>query len=174
MPCGFCGRDGCSISLVVNGKKTEMRSNCPFHYDFNYGAAVKYSAHSPSTNVPIHCPLCPVAVSTGLPTTFWKYNIDDHIHNVHRDADGHPIELPAGMNLKKHISLKEADRLGIAKETVTARRRDIEIPNTSDISDGEQNTSTARAQKPKSSRKRAATATSIGAAAQRPSTKKMK
>ncbi|KAI0771756.1 hypothetical protein BC629DRAFT_1244762, partial [Irpex lacteus] len=57
-PCGFCGRDGCMIALQIQGKKYEIRSNCPYHYDSNYKSASKSTANAPSTNIPIYCPYC--------------------------------------------------------------------------------------------------------------------
>ncbi|EKM57126.1 uncharacterized protein PHACADRAFT_254706 [Phanerochaete carnosa HHB-10118-sp] len=144
--------DGCSIALVHHGKKTEMRSNCKYHYDFNMGSAKSSSATTPCTNVPLHCPLCPPNPKTGLIPAYWKYNIDTHISNEHSAAfaapDRQPNEteqnlpgpshhlghkLSSSAQLDKHISRLELTRLGVPSDLVTNWRQATDIPNTSDI-----------------------------------------
>ncbi|KAI9058985.1 hypothetical protein FKP32DRAFT_1544788, partial [Trametes sanguinea] len=61
-PCGFCGRDEvCKTILTVNKNGVrKISSSCRYHYEgMVYAAATKSTTNTPSTNVPIHCPLCP-------------------------------------------------------------------------------------------------------------------
>lgn len=150
-PCGFCGMDGCTIALVHHGKKTEMRSNCRYHYDFNMGSAKSSSATTPCTNVPLHCPLCPPNSKTGLIPTYWKYNLDTHILNEHSIVSDVPQQrneteeslpgpsrglghqLASSAQLNKHISKLEMTRLGVPSDLVTNWRQATDIPNTSDL-----------------------------------------
>ena len=71
--CGFCGQDNCFTQLKL--KKYggfPVASNCLYHYSgMQYKKAAEFSKTNPCTNVPIHCPLCPPAVS-GDPPTIWK------------------------------------------------------------------------------------------------------
>ena len=74
-PYGFCGQDGCFTQLKAKKKHGGLSivSNCPYHYaGMNYKAAAQFSKSSPCTNIPVHCSLCPFAIS-GDPQT-WKYN----------------------------------------------------------------------------------------------------
>ncbi|KAF8142297.1 hypothetical protein K438DRAFT_1489143, partial [Mycena galopus ATCC 62051] len=57
-PCGFCGRTGCEIDILKNGKTLKAASNCIRQHSFAYGHAKKYSAATPCTNVPVQCELC--------------------------------------------------------------------------------------------------------------------
>ncbi|KAJ7924778.1 hypothetical protein B0H13DRAFT_1466652, partial [Mycena leptocephala] len=61
-PCGFCGLDGCFTQLLNNQprKPVSISSSCCYHYSrMNYKMAKIPSKGCPSTNVPIHCQLCP-------------------------------------------------------------------------------------------------------------------
>ena len=55
---------------------------CLLKPSFYYGIASELSASSPCSNVPIVCPLCPAKDTPAI----WKYNMKDHIRNVHKMA----------------------------------------------------------------------------------------
>ncbi|EIW60546.1 uncharacterized protein TRAVEDRAFT_45796 [Trametes versicolor FP-101664 SS1] len=137
-PCGFCGLSGCSIALRSAGKKMEIRSNCKYHYDFSYNAALRSTANGPSTNVPVHCPICPIDPGTQLPPSYWRYNLEDHIHHDHAEealaiAAGTDTPLAAKAARVKHVSKAEAGRLGIRAEVLTAYRHTNGIPGSDDV-----------------------------------------
>lgn len=152
-PCGFCGLDGCTLALVHKSRgKTEIKSNCQYHYDFSLGAATVSSVTSPSTNVPLHCPLCLPDPKTGRMPAFWKYNIDSHTYDTHNvglpravndlpvasgDATSSTARPAVNMDKDhlraKHISLREMNQLGIPPEAARSWREAADIPNTSDI-----------------------------------------
>ena len=71
-PCGWCGRDGCLTQLSKKGNTLAspiVTSSCEYHYGkMAYGRAATCSQSSPCSNVPIHCPVCPMSVS-GQPRT---------------------------------------------------------------------------------------------------------
>jgi hypothetical protein len=46
------------------------------------GSGEKATIHSPCTNVPLACPLCP-----SVAPAIWKYNVLEHISQVHPTAD---------------------------------------------------------------------------------------
>lgn len=99
-PCGFCGRDGCithitQLKVQACGRGMAITSNCPYpsHYaGMQYKAAAKYTQYTPCTNVPIHCPLCPKALS-GDEQTIWKYNVLYHLASEH-SIGSTPPEIP--------------------------------------------------------------------------------
>src|ERR1700683_989090 len=69
--CGFCGLDGCFISLLEKkfgiSIKFTITSNCSYHYEhMQYKNAAVSSNNNPCTNVPKHCPLCPPSFSGNL------------------------------------------------------------------------------------------------------------
>lgn len=86
-PCGLCLRPVplCQIFLK-KGKSTnwtlkiDKYMGCSIKPSFSYGVASDSSASSPCSNVPIVCPLCPAKDTPAV----WKYNMKDHIQNVHK------------------------------------------------------------------------------------------
>ena len=88
--CGLCLQPSPSCFFVLrNGKgsgtscQVDLRkSRCQNLGRFSYASAVTETPHSPCTNVPITCPLCPSTASA-----IWKYNIKAHFSNNHRSAD---------------------------------------------------------------------------------------
>ncbi|KAJ6579361.1 hypothetical protein B0H10DRAFT_2198716 [Mycena sp. CBHHK59/15] len=132
-PCGFCGRDGCHTQLInKRGGSTTIHSSCPYHYArMNYKSATQSSKSSPCTNVPIHCPICPPAVS-GDPRTIWKYNAAYHMLSEHNDTDlmATAPKFVVGMFIRK----EEEARMGIDAEHTASWRNDNRIPD-SDVID---------------------------------------
>ncbi|KAJ6609186.1 hypothetical protein B0H10DRAFT_1668745, partial [Mycena sp. CBHHK59/15] len=57
-PCGFCGRADCKVDVTISGKTMKATSTCTRQHQFSYGQAKRFSAATPSTNVPIPCVLC--------------------------------------------------------------------------------------------------------------------
>lgn len=132
--CGFCGLVGCSVSLVYHGKKIELRSTCKYHYDFSYNSALKSTVNGPSTNVPVHCPYCPPDARTAHHPTFWKYNLDGHIREVHTEGDCVLTDqAPSHVAALKHVSRTEATRLGVDNMVLQAYRDANELPGSDDI-----------------------------------------
>ncbi|KAJ7198392.1 hypothetical protein C8J57DRAFT_959790, partial [Mycena rebaudengoi] len=84
---GFCGLDGCFTQLInLNHPKKpiSIKSSCRYHFSrLNYKKAKNQSNRAPSTNLPIHCSLCPVNKLSGEPPTIWKYNAMFHIIAEH-------------------------------------------------------------------------------------------
>lgn len=85
-PCGFCLRvsSDCKIYLRKgqSGPQVDMSlSSCLQLRKLSLGAAAKFSPHSPCTNHPMVCTLCPNGTST-----VWKYNLRSHIIKVHPTA----------------------------------------------------------------------------------------
>ncbi|KAJ7907261.1 hypothetical protein B0H13DRAFT_1579436, partial [Mycena leptocephala] len=83
--CGFCGLDGCFTQLLMpKNKAVSVNSSCRYHYSgMNYKSAQVTAARSPCTNVPIHCPFCPVDRVSCQPETIWKYRTMPHIAVAH-------------------------------------------------------------------------------------------
>ncbi|KAH6910032.1 hypothetical protein BKA70DRAFT_1046415, partial [Coprinopsis sp. MPI-PUGE-AT-0042] len=87
-PCGFCGLDGCATQLIKAGKTGKpsfsIKSQCQYRYTrLQYKNTSTFNPAKPTcTNVPIHCPLCPRAIS-GHPRTIWKYNAVMHLLTNH-------------------------------------------------------------------------------------------
>ncbi|KAJ7657436.1 hypothetical protein DFH06DRAFT_1090907 [Mycena polygramma] len=113
-PCGFCGRSGCKTDVVKKGKALKAVSECSRQHSFAYGHAKKYSAATPSTNVPIICELCLVLPPRKLRPVFWKYSMPGHIRAMHpRHWDD---ETDAPCNLDKDF----ADKIAIFREELAA------------------------------------------------------
>ena len=80
-PCGYCGRDACSRSIIHTDKKKRYpkpQSNCPYYVHMTRTPS-KSSRRIPCTNVIITCPYCKAAV--------WKYNIVNHYADMHPDIE---------------------------------------------------------------------------------------
>ena len=102
-PCGFCGLDGCITQLLIKkGGGFTITSNCQYHYaQMQYQAAAQFSKSSPCTNVPIHCPICPISVSKA-PQTIWKYNALFHLTSEHATGST-PPQIPRQLLADMHI-----------------------------------------------------------------------
>jgi hypothetical protein len=72
-----------------------------------YLAAMKPTTHSPCTNVPFNCPICPQA------ETFWKYTFIIHVVNKHLTDDNDLPFLPMELWATTHISKWEESKMGI-------------------------------------------------------------
>lgn len=55
------------------------RSRCPRKYKLINSVASASTARSPSSNVPLPCPLCPNGAQA-----VWKYNLPHHLHRIHK------------------------------------------------------------------------------------------
>jgi len=79
--CGYCGRDGCLVSLnkalrYLGRVRLEPKSNdCPYDVKFNLYCASRSSRFSPCTNRPIECSLCKLVV--------WSYCMKAHYESDH-------------------------------------------------------------------------------------------
>ena len=89
---------------------------------FNLMSRAESTSSSPSTNIPINCPLC----KSGLPAV-WKYNFCLHIIHAHKNANPDeyqeyweikPFEkgaLKALWNKKSHYSVQKLGSVGSLK-----------------------------------------------------------
>ncbi|KAF5335719.1 hypothetical protein D9611_009624 [Ephemerocybe angulata] len=136
-PCGWCGMGGCRTQLSVtkakrSGKtKYEVNSDCEYHWSgLKYENAKSYKMSSPSTNLPIHCTLCP-PTSTGQYPTFWKYNFYHHMILHHKDPETLKLQAcPKDLRDQIYISLQEEHALGIHAEATRNWRDENEMPYT--------------------------------------------
>ncbi|KAJ7477582.1 hypothetical protein FB451DRAFT_1032912 [Mycena latifolia] len=116
-PCGFCGRADCAVDIVKSGKTYKTTSTCIRQHPFAYGHAKKYSAATPSTNVPISCELCAIIPPRKTRPAFWKYSILPHIQSTHPrhwdDFNGGPCDLSQEFTNKIAISREELNAFGI-------------------------------------------------------------
>ena len=115
-PCGFCGLNDCLTSLLEkkagNSIKFTITSNCPYYYEcMQYKNAAVSSNNMPCTNIPIHCPVCPLSFS-GNPQTIWKYNALYHLISEHSSSGIIP-EIPGELLVKMFIHKTEEEALGI-------------------------------------------------------------
>lgn len=86
-PCGFClsTGDACAIYLKKSrgargGFSIDMnRSRCPRKYKLVTSVASASTTRSPSSNVPLPCPLCPNGAQA-----VWKYNLPHHLRRIHK------------------------------------------------------------------------------------------
>ncbi|KAJ7766391.1 hypothetical protein DFH07DRAFT_707196, partial [Mycena maculata] len=128
-PCGFCGRDGCFTQLInKKGGSPTIHSSCPYHYSkMSYKATKQSTKSSPSTNVPIYCPLCPPAVS-GDPRTIWIYNAAYHLLSDHSD-NGSLLSLSPEFIVQMFIRKQEESQMGIPEHQTDTWRMDNHIPD---------------------------------------------
>ncbi|KAJ7027421.1 hypothetical protein C8F04DRAFT_1189549 [Mycena alexandri] len=81
--------------------------------------AKRYSAATPSTNVPIGCELCDIIRPRKTHPAFWKYSFLSHIRSEHPrhwndvDSEGAPQNLPPDFANKIAIPREELVALGI-------------------------------------------------------------
>jgi hypothetical protein len=61
----------------------KISSKCPEFTNITYGSALKGSKTTPCTNVPIICELCIRPNNSNSTSGIWRYNIEDHIKNLH-------------------------------------------------------------------------------------------
>ncbi|KAI0368713.1 hypothetical protein BV20DRAFT_998002 [Pilatotrama ljubarskyi] len=133
-PCGFCGRDrACKTQLVKKGGSFKVSSSCRYHYvSMFYASAARSTLSTPCTNIPIHCPLCPLTAS-GNPATIWKYNAVFHLLTAHRDDEDTLPELPPQFLVDMHILKVEESAMGVGAEWTERWREENEIPGSDDI-----------------------------------------
>ncbi|KAJ7735697.1 hypothetical protein B0H14DRAFT_2639136 [Mycena olivaceomarginata] len=136
-PCGFCGLDGCFTQLLNPEhpkKPVSIKSSCRYHYaGMNYKAAKIPAKSSPSTNVPIHCALCPPNQISGEPQTIWKYNAMHHIVVEHSLANNILPSIPTEFMKELFIRKSEEDALGISAAQTADWRRQYRIPDSDAI-----------------------------------------
>lgn len=87
--CGLCLGTGSSCVIYLtkptkHGAQIDMtRSRCPNLYKIVMKTASKSTPHSPCSNIPISCPLCPSPPAPAI----WKYNFESHFASCHPSAD---------------------------------------------------------------------------------------
>ena len=81
----------------------------------NYSKAADFSDRTPSTNIPIHCTLCPPHPD-GTRLTIWKYNLKHHLDTYHTADNGQREILPLELIVTSHISSEEEEKIGIEPE----------------------------------------------------------
>ncbi len=95
--------------------KTEVVSECPRSHSFVLGRAIQTSGRHPSTNVPIHCPICPPE----HPTLLWKYSMFLHIKQAHphlwNNDVNQPKNLPASFLDDLRVTQEEVDYITKAR-----------------------------------------------------------
>jgi len=92
-----------------------------------YKNAAVSSNNMPCTNIPIHCPVCPLSFS-GNPQTIWKYNALYHLISEH-SSNGIIPEIPGELLVKMFIHKAEEEALGIDQKATERYRRDNQIPD---------------------------------------------
>lgn len=124
MPCGFCGRSGCTVSLESTSRNSwKVVSNCTHFYKFNVGSTASVSVNNPCTNVPVICPIggCAPNKSRGVKLfpAIWKYNFPEHIQQSHSSLLGQPLPEPlATLGAEIHISREEQQLLKIPEASI--------------------------------------------------------
>jgi hypothetical protein len=100
----------------------------------NYKMAKIPSKGCPSTNVPIHCQLCPPNRVSGEPQTIWKYNAMYHIITENSLEDNILPPIPPEFMVELFIRQSEEDALGITEAETAEWRSRNQIPD-SDVID---------------------------------------
>ena len=103
----------------------------------NYKAAAQFSKSSPCTNIPIHCPLCPTAIS-GDPQTIWKYNALYHLASEHSTGIT-PPSIPGQLLVQMFIQKEEEMALSIQETVTNSWREQDNIPDSDGFQEMEQN-----------------------------------
>jgi hypothetical protein len=96
-PCGLCLSPGGTCEFFLKSsegskdgaKAIDMRkSHCPYlkKRRFDLGRASESKESSPSSNIPIECPLCP-SKGPNKASAVWKYNMPEHFRTVHPRAN---------------------------------------------------------------------------------------
>ena len=91
--CGYCGLNGCSITLNKGkgrGKHSTKvpYSNCKYYVKFSLKASEKSTQSGPCTNRPIVCPVCDVV--------HWSYNLEAHMVTKHPEAEAVNCKIEQG------------------------------------------------------------------------------
>ena len=136
-PCEFCGQDSCSTQpkLKKHGG-VSIASNCLYHHSgIQYKKATEFSKAIPCTNVPVHFPLCPTAVS-GDPPTIWKYNALYHLISEHSSGST-PPSIPGQLLVQMFITKEEENALGISEHITVDWRRKNNIPDSDGVELGQ-------------------------------------
>lgn len=130
---------------VKKGGTVSINSTCPYHYEkMSYKAALEPTKTNPSTNIPIHCQLCPPLAISGEPRTIWKYNSIYHLLSEHSpeyedntDDNSEKTTLPkipGQMTVDMFISRKEEVFLKITPQVTTQYREKYEnIPDSDGV-----------------------------------------
>ncbi|TDL20789.1 hypothetical protein BD410DRAFT_870927 [Rickenella mellea] len=104
-PCGFCGKEGCTLVMQKTAKSYKVISSCARSHYFKLAIAAVSSKATPCTNVPIICTICrhedPKAKDR---TAIWKYNFTHHLRTAHPSHYPHP---PNDLANKISISTEE-------------------------------------------------------------------
>ncbi|KAF8221652.1 hypothetical protein L208DRAFT_1530560, partial [Tricholoma matsutake] len=85
-PCGLCLQSSpLCVYYLKRGKGVgaseqvdSTKSVCANKIPFGYAVAAISTSSSPSSNVPIHCPICPTAA-----LCVWRYNLSHHMRSKH-------------------------------------------------------------------------------------------
>lgn len=119
-----------------------INSTCPYHYEkMSYKAALQPTKTNPSTNVPIHCQICPPLAISGDLRTIWKYNAIYHILSEHSEGqytgslmENAPLpKIPGQMMVDMFISQCEEVLLKILPDCTKEHRQRYGIPNSDDL-----------------------------------------
>ena len=95
---------------------------------------MKSSKSAPCSNVPIHCPLCPL-LDSGSPPTIWKYSVMYHLAECHTDPDSPPTKIPGQLVVDSWISAQEESWMGVDAEETARWRNKNEVPDTDGITE---------------------------------------
>ena len=104
-PCGFWGQDNYFTQLTFFLKKRQVFNCIQLSISLFWDAiqkAAEFSQIIPCTNVPIHCPLFPTAVS-GNPPTIWQYNPLYHLTSEHSSGST-PPSIPGQLLVQMFIT----------------------------------------------------------------------
>ena len=112
--------------------KFTITSNSPYYYEhMQYKKAAVFFNNMPCTNIPIHCPVCPLSFS-GNPQTIQKYNALYHLTSEH-SRNGIIPEIPGELLVKMFIHKAEEEVLGIDQKATERYRRDNQIPDSDEF-----------------------------------------
>ncbi|TFK71092.1 hypothetical protein BDN72DRAFT_856481 [Pluteus cervinus] len=91
-PCGLCLLSAATCRYFLKkgrGAKAGLKIDTDRSHgcilikcSFSYRVAAKSSPSSPSSNIPLACPLCPKAAPA-----VWRYNLERHLRTVHPSVD---------------------------------------------------------------------------------------
>lgn len=128
-PCGLCLRPTpVCVFHLKKGKGTGAseqvdfaKSACAKQIPFSYAVAAVSAPSSPSSNVPMHCPICPI-----IAPCVWRYNLPYHMRSKHPAISIMPYEsLWLISNAEKCL----------IKEIWTSRHRQKKSRNSKNASD---------------------------------------
>lgn len=81
-PCGYCGREGCTVKLLYRDKRKRHSYTPPDSCSYHPGQirkSTKPSKRVPCLNYVMHCPKCKVDV--------WSYNLKHHYQDFHPNVE---------------------------------------------------------------------------------------